>query len=253
MVNISAEEVNRRIGYARLQQDGIKELERVTVSAKAKKPSDIVDEKYATGVFRSQAKVVLDNINDPVKDKSLMALDYIKNRIPQVEINGGRFVNRKTLSIQSGQKWAVGVFLNEAPTDILSLRIVRAEDIALVKFFDAGFVGVGSSFPGGAIAVYTKDKSETDIKPEKLPFVSFNGYSKTREFSGPDYGNREVRHNVQDDRSTLYWSGDLVFDSETTSRKISFYNNDAGKPYRIILEGFDGHGRLIHLEKIIRP
>jgi hypothetical protein len=241
-----------RDGYVKFKLDEIKELEKVTVQAKSnKKPIDIVNDQYTSGVFKSPGKVNLDNVNDPINDKSINVVDYIKNRVPQVEIQNNRFVNRKNFSLMSGQKWAVGVFINEAPADIFQLRILRAIDIALVKFFEAGFVGVGSSFPGGAIAVYTKERSGNDDKPDKLSYVEYNGYSVSKEFYTPDYTNKETRPPSSDNRTTLYWNPDVYTDAEMKSVKFNFFNNDFSKKFKVVVEGFDAMGKLVHLEKII--
>lgn len=246
------EERTIRQNYVQVQLDEIKELERVTVQAVTnKKPIDAVNEKYTTGVFKAPGKVNLDNINDPVNDKSMNAVDYIKNRIQQLEIQNNRFVNRKNMSLMTGQKWAVGIFLNEMPTDIFQLRILRAMDIALVKFYEAGFVGVGSSFPGGAIAVYTKEKSKEEEKPDKLSFAEYAGYAISKEFYKPDYANKEIRQPVADNRTTLYWNPDIYTDETNSSVKISFFNNDSGKRFKVVVEGFDAEGKLVHLEKMI--
>ncbi len=251
MHSIPADMISSRIQYAKTRETEIKELERVTLQSKNKKPSDIVNEKYTNGVFRGQSKVTLDNINDPVKDKTMNVVDYIRNRVQQVELQGGGFVNRKNFSIRTGQKWAVGVFLNEIPTDIASLRTTRVTDVALVKFFEAGFVGVGSGSPGGAIAVYTKERFDGEVKPEKLDHVVYNGYSITKEFYHPDYSAKDVKHPSTDHRVTLFWNPDIYLDAGATSIQFEFFNNDAGKKFKVIVEGFDAAGRLIHVEKMI--
>jgi hypothetical protein len=246
------DEVKNRYGFAKETEQKIKELENVNIQAKAsKKPVDIVNEKYTTGVFRAPGKVTLDNINEPANDRSLNVVDYIKNRIPQLTLQGGTFVNRKNFSLQSGRNWLVGIFLNENPTDINQLRILRADDVALVKFYEAGFVGVGSNFPGGALAVYTREKSNKDLKPEKLNYVVADGYTITKEFYSPDYGTPDPKHTIADRRTTLYWNPNLVTDGDTHSIKVNFYNNDVTKKFRVVLEGFDANGRLVHAEKLV--
>ena len=245
------EEVDDRYRYVKTRLDEVKELERVVVQAKSnKKPIDIVNEKYTTGVFRTPGKVNLDNVNDPANDKSLNVVDYIKNSIQQVEIQGGRFVNRKNFSLLTGQKWLVGLFLNEAPADMIQLQILRVSDVALIKFYEAGFVGVGSGAPGGALAVYTKEKL-VENKPDKLEYVIYNGYSITKEFYNPDYSLADTKHTVADNRTTLYWNPDVYTDTEKKSVKLSFYNNDFSKKFKVMVEGFDASGKLIHYEKII--
>jgi hypothetical protein len=246
------EEVNTRYSYVKSGPDEVKELEKVTVQAKSKKkPIDLVNEKYATGVFRTPGKVEIDNINEPANDRSINVVDYVKNRIQQLEIQGGRFVNRKNVSLMTGQKWVVGIFLDEVPADINQLRVLRMDDVALVKFYEAGFVGVGSGSPGGALAVYTRDKSNRDQKPDKLNYVEYNGYSISKEFYTPDYNNKEIRHPARDNRTTLYWNPDVYTDAETSFLKLSFFNNDFSTKFKVVVEGFDAIGKLIHAEKII--
>jgi hypothetical protein len=249
--NTSKDELDTRNNYLKSRLDETKELEKVTVQAKPnKKPIDIVNEKYTTGVFKSPGKVEIDNINNPANDKSINVVDYVKNRIQQLELQGGRFVNRKNVSLMSGQKWLVGIFLDEVPADINQLRVLRMDDVALVKFYEAGFVGVGSGSPGGALAVYTRDKSNRDEKPDKLSFVEYKGYSISKEFYAPDYNNKEIRQPASDNRTTLYWNPDVYTDTETTSVKLNFFSNDFSKKFKIVVEGFDAAGKLIHLEKV---
>lgn len=231
--------------------DKIKELPNVTVESKtAKKPFDVVNEKYTTGVFRAPGKINLDNINLPANDKSLNVMDWIRNSITQVELQGNRFVSRKNFSLGTGQKWAVGVFIDEAPADASQLRSLRVDEIALVKYYEAGFVGVGSGSPGGAIAVYTK-KKDNGQQADKLEYFTANGYSIVKEFYNPDYSINENKLQIPDRRRTLYWNPDVYTDSDTQKVNIRFYNNDVSKKFRVILEGFDVTGKLVHIEKIL--
>jgi hypothetical protein len=245
-------EMDLRNQFIKLRLDEIKELERVTIQAKSnKRPFDAVNEKYTTGVFRTQGKVNLDNINEPANDKSLNVVDYIKNSIQQIEIQNGRFVNRKNFSLINGQKWAVDIFLNSAPATMLELRLLRVDDVALIKFYEAGFVGSGSGAPGGAVAVFTKDLFKDETKPDKLNHFEYQGFSITKEFYNPDYKGADAKRTLSDNRTTLYWNPDVYTDAETKAVKLNFFNNDFSKKYKIILEGFDASGKLIHLEKIV--
>mgnify|MGYP001582541096 CR=1 FL=1 len=245
-------EIETRYQYIRSKFESEKELERVTIQAKSNiKPFDVVNEKYTSGAFRSPGKVNLDNINEPANDKSLNVVDYIKNSIQQIEIQGGRFVNRKNFSLISGQKWVVGIFLNGAPANMLELRLLRVDQVALIKFYEAGFVGSGSGSPGGAVAVYTKELSNEDEKPDKLDHFEYQGYSLAKEFYSPDYSTTDSKRTAPDNRTTLYWNPDVYTDTETRSVKLNFFNNDFSKKIKIIVEGFDAGGKLIHLEKII--
>jgi hypothetical protein len=246
------EEIAQRSRYVKTRLDEVKMLERVTVRATThKKPIDVVNEKYTSGVFRTMGKENLDNINEPGNDRSMNALDYIKNRIQQLQIQNGRLVNRKNFSLMTGQNWAVQVFLDESPVDLSILRVLRVDQLALVKFYEAGFVGVGSGAPGGALAVYTKESTAEEPKIEKLDYVEYNGYSVTKEFYSPDYNSPDRKPDLTDNRTTLYWNPDIYTDMETKKITLKFFNNDISKQFKVIAEGFDASGKLIRVEKII--
>ena len=146
----------------------------------------------------------------------------------------------------------MGVFLDESPTDISILRNVRVADVALVKFFDVGWVGVGSAYPGGAIAVWTKkDAEEVAPTSQRLEHVVAQGYSMRRNFVHIDYGQKDIRHASRDHRHTLYWNPDLVVAQGNESFKLSYYNNDLRPAKRVIVQGFDPDGRMTYIEKVI--
>ena len=231
-------------------KDKVKELERVVLQSKtSKKPIEIVNEKYTTGVFRAMGKVNIDNVNQPAGDKSGNAMDFIRNRIQQVEVQGNRFVSRKNMSLMSGQKWAVDVVLDESPVNAVALRALRIDEIAMVKYYEAGFVGAGSGSPGGLIAVYTKRSDVAVAKPDKLEFFNYKGYSISRQFYSPDYSKPGLSE-FADKRTTLFWNPDLYTDSESNKVQVNFYNNDSAKKYRVVVAGFDLNGKLIYGDKI---
>jgi hypothetical protein len=241
-----------RVGQVLNHDEEIKILEKVTLNAnKKKRPTDLVDEKYTTGVFRMQASKLLDNINEPSRDGSMSVVDYIRNRVNEVEMGKGGFVNRKTLSMGSATRWAVGIFLDESPTDISILKTVRVADVALVKFFDVGWVGVGSSYPGGAIAVWTKKDAEMAPTSQRLEHVISHGYSLRRNFVHIDYGQKDIRHAPRDHRHTLHWSPDLVVAQGKGNYKFSYYNNDLRQVKRVIVQGFDPDGTMIYAEQVL--
>jgi hypothetical protein len=231
-----------------------------------KRPVDIINEKYTSGIFRTGGQIKIDNINNPPVDKAMNGLDFVLNRISNVFIQYGHFVNNKNFSIQDNvtvkpavkrfiepaRYWEVGLFINEMPADIIQLKILRADQIAMVKFFEAGFVGSGANYPGGAVAVYLNYDLGI-AKPAERPeqFIKYNGYSVTKEFYNPEYQVSATQKDVPDNRTTLYWNPEIYLDDQTRSVRLNFYNNDFSKRFRIILEGFDAKGRLIHIDKII--
>lgn len=196
------------------------------------------EEKYTTGVFREAGKVTIDNITNPVNDKSINVVDYIKNRIQQVEIQGGRFVNRKNMSLSNGQKWQIGLFVNEQPADMNYLRTIRAMDVALIKFFEAGFVGSGSNYPGGALAIYLKDKPESSSARPETPFYRGPGFTDVKGVGKSVYGDEERQ---------LYWDPTMVLDR--SKNLIAFKIPERVSAFRFHLTGFDSRGRLIWIQQ----
>lgn len=184
----------------------------------------------------------------------MSVVDYIRNRINEVELTGAGFVNRKTMSMGTQTRWAVGVFLDGHLTTMSFLRTIRVGDVALVKFFDVGWVGVGSTYPGGAIAVFTKQQSDMEApRSLKLDHVPVNGFTIPKNFLHIDYGQKDVKHTAHDHRHTLYWNPDLVLSPGEQSFVFSFYNNDLGKePKRVIIQGFTPDGKLFYLEKLLQ-
>lgn len=251
-IMLSPDEINSRYQNSKSSISTPKDIQSVTLKAKtSKKPIDIVNEKYTTGVFRQMGKVNLDNINQPPSNTSMSVIDYIKNSIRQVQLEGGRFVNPKTMSLGSGVKWTVAVFIDAVPAEVTNLRALRMDEIAMVKFYDPGFVGASSSGPGGAIAVFTKKDFIEAPKPEKMNYVEYNGYSITKEFYSPDYTSPDPKHDIADNRTTLYWNPSLYSDAENRSVKLNFFNNDFSKKFKVVVTGFSANGKLIHLEKTI--
>ena len=249
---LSMAELTKRYQFSRDFVDKVKELETVTVkTAGNKKPFDEVNEKYSSGSFKTAGRVNFDNINQPTPNKTINPVDFALNNIRQLGLQNGKLVNNKTLSLSSGERWAVAVFLDESPADLSALRNYRMDEIALIKFYEPGFVGAGSNGPGGALAVYTKGMKQEDEKYTKKDFVLYKGYSITKEFYSPDYSKQDPRNDVADYRSTLYWNPSVFFDRESNIQKFSFFNNDYSKRLRVVVEGFTADGRLIHIEKIL--
>jgi hypothetical protein len=86
---------------------------------------------------------------------------------------------------------------------------------------------------------------------DKLDQVVYNGYSLTKEFYSPDYSLPVQQKMQEDTRTTLYWNPEVYTDAQSKTIRLRFYNNDFSKKLKIVVEGFDATGRLIHTEKII--
>ena len=241
-------------GFAIQVKEKVKLLPEVVATTKTSRPKDNINEKYATSLYRSSGKVILDNINNPYSEGTMSVVDYIKTNISSIEQSGSGFVSRKNFSIGTGgSKWRVETLLNEFPTAISTIAAIRMRDVALIKHYEAGFTGAGSGGPGGAVAIYLKkDEDGAPAVPqmEAAKYIPFQGYSVTKEFYNPDYSVADPGHAAADKRITLFWNPDAST-SSATPVNINFYNNDISKRFQLVIEGIDNTGKLIHYEKII--
>jgi hypothetical protein len=104
---------------------------------------------------------------------------------------------------------------------------------------------------GGVIAIYTRKGGDAAPNPtaKGLNAVQMTGYSPVKEFYSPDYATPSERDVVDDVRSTLYWNPSIYIDKTRRRLRLQFYNNDVTKRFRLIMEGINTDGKLIHVEK----
>jgi hypothetical protein len=231
-----------------------KVLDEVILQSVAKKKDSLsTNEKYATGVFTKEARSTFDLVANPPKNASNQNIvEFVKQNVPQVQFSNGGFVSRKNFSLQGGQAWPVSMFLDNSPITVSTMQGLMISEIALVKFYETGFFGTGSGASGGTIAVFTKkaDDLGNQLGLDELPFFTVQGYSVSKDFYRPDYSvTAALNSDNIDNNSTLYWnSSPVAKDGKAT---VQFYNNDVSKKFRIVVEGFDATGKLIHVEKIV--
>jgi hypothetical protein len=145
-------------------------------------------------------------------------------------------------------------FLNEMPVDAEAIKGISILDIALVKVYRPPFFGSFGGGPGGAIGIYTKKGQEVRSRPgEGISKAVLKGYNKPKQFYSPDYSTRSASTDVVADyRTTLYWNPVVLTEGSQKKVKLTFYNNDITKAYRVVLEGVNEEGKLIRIEKIYK-
>jgi hypothetical protein len=255
-----------------------------------KRPIDEVNEKYTSGVFTSMGRSNFDNINEPENDRALSVYDFARRSVKQIIEQDGEFVNRRNFGLfnavtpmqdynkqkskdslraavggrpgdenenykidyTKGKHFVVAVYLNESPAYVGILKTIPMEQVALIKFYEPGFIGSGAAeSPGGVLSVYTKKTVIPEGRLDKLDNISYKGYTLTKEFYSPDYATAGSNILQEDYRSTLYWNPELYTSSQSGTVQLKFFNNDFSKKLKIVIEGFDTKGKLIHIEKII--
>jgi hypothetical protein len=226
-------------------------LQAVTVNGRIKRPVDVLDDKYATGLFKREAGYQFDVKDDLLALHSTDIFYYLRQVVPGLEVqykNGYPVV-----------KWRQAtpvLFVDEVGMKADLVADIPITDIAYVKVFHPPFLLGGVVNPrAGAIAIYTKKGDDVKPLPTKgLNYKVLEGYAAERQFYSPDYSVDPTGQAafLPDVRPTVYWNPYVFTDATTHTATISFYNNDISTKLRIVVEGMNAAGKLIRVEKIIQ-
>jgi len=223
-----------------------KVMSTVTITAKAKTAKDRMEEKYVSGLFTGDA-VNFDLVNDPLAGSYMDVFQFLQGRVAGLQINYGG--GEPTLSWRGGTP---SVYLNEMRADVDMIQATPVSDIAYIKVFRPGS-SIVSGGGGGVIAIYTRKGGDAQPDPNSkgLSYISIAGYSPVKQFYSPNYATFSERDAYDDVRSTLYWNPAIFLNKSQKRIQLKFYNNDITKRFRLIMEGINTDGRMIHVEKVI--
>lgn len=228
----------------------VKTLEAVTVKARVKSQKELMDDKYARGLFAGGDAVSFDMVNDPFAQSATNIFQYLQGRVAGLQINMGG-ANGPTITWRQSN---TSLFLDEMPVDANMIQNIPVSDIAYVKAFRPPFFGASGGGSGGAIAIYTRkgnDAKPSSTVPGGMEKNQLVGYASLKEFYSPDYSKEPALYDVPDVRTTLYWSPYILTDKNSRRTTIQFYNNDVTKRIKVIIEGMNEEGRLTRVEKLI--
>ena len=258
-LSLAKPEIKKEIAVAKTYIEKTKEeyklLENVTVRAVRKKPADVVNKKYASGLFSSMGNVtVFDFVNEPPQSGAQNIFQYLQGRVAGLRIDwrGGTNYSLTTSRAMSmtGGMIPVQVYLNEIEVETQALLSVNIKDIALVKYFPAGSNAMFGFGIAGRLAIWTKqsdDYSAAELGHDNFFFAP--GYTASQQFTLPDYS-KGVFTNA-DKRKTVYWNPNINITPEAREVKIRFFNSDNVKKLKVVIQGFTYDGRFIDFEKII--
>jgi hypothetical protein len=223
-------------------------LEEVIVKAKTKSPVQILDEKYASGLFSGGDNYQFDLINDPFASSAQNIFTYLQGKVPGLQITTGG-AGSTSLSWRGGSPQ---LYLDEIQSDPSFLSGMNVNDVAYIKVFRPPFFGPSGGGANGAIAIYTRRGG--DIKPTPGKGLANNtiyGYTPMRQFYSPNYGTFDKRNEEKDFRTTLYWNPNVNLGPGKKQITLTFYNNDVSDFFRVVIEGMSSDGRLTHFEQIM--
>ena len=223
-----------------------KVLEDVVIKVKTKKPVDVLDEKYTSGLFSGGDAYQFDLLDDPTAVGAISIFNYLQGKVAGLQI---------TLGTPPSLQWrgaSPQIYLDEMPADADMISSLSISDVAYVKVLRPPFFGGTGGGSGGAIAIYTKRGKDRPNEPGKgLSTNSVRGYNTMREFYSPNYSTFNENDSKKDVRTTLYWNPQVITNRINNKVTLSFYNNDISQAFRVIIEGMSSDGRLVHLENIM--
>jgi hypothetical protein len=230
-----------------------KVLETVTVTARTKSPVQILDEKYAKGLFTSDNAYQFDVLNDKFALGAINIFNYLQGKVPGLQISGGQAGGSASLTWRGG---APILYLDEMPADPQMISSIAVQDVAYIKVFRPPFMGTRGSVgdpANGAIAIYTRRGGDVAREPGKgLASNVIVGYSPVREFSSPNYASFVRDNEKRDVRTTLLWKPNVATQKNRNKIPLIFYNTDVfSKSLRLVIEGMTKDGQLTHYEELI--
>jgi hypothetical protein len=221
-------------------------LSEVVVKSKTKSPVQILDEKYAKGLFSGGDGISFDLSADANIVSSIDILTYLQAKVPGLTIT--------TNGQQPSATWRgsnTDFFLNEINTTIDQVQNMSVANIAYIKAMRPPFFGSVGGGSGGAIAIYTKQGGNNRGKVDNskgMENTVLGGYSVFKEFYNPTYDKPSENFEI-DNRATIYWNPYLLTNKKSSRVRIEFYNNDISKKLQIVLEGINANGKLARVVK----
>lgn len=127
-------------------------------------------------------------------------------------------------------------FLKSVPAD-------QVDFIRVLSGTSAGIYGVRSGH--GVIEIHTATKLKDYSISNGLHIIYPKGFHIPAVFIMPDYNNKEIRNSKNvDQRSTIYWNGNIVTDKEGKA-SVNFFTADIPATYVVTVSGITSNGEKI--------
>ena len=226
-------------------------LAEVVVKARVKSPVQLLEEKYARGLFAGGDGTSFDLTSDGIAIAAVDVLTFLQAKVPGLNIS---VAGSQASATWRGSK--TDFFVNEFSTPIEQIQNMNIAEIAFIKAIRPPFFGSsggGSGGSGGAIAIYTKRggaNKGSNANSKGMENIVLGGYSVFKEFFHPEYDKPTASFET-DNRTTLYWNPYVLTNKRSPRVRIEFYNNDISKKLQIVLEGMNADGKLTRVVKSI--
>ncbi len=230
-----------------------KVLEEISVKTRKKSPTQLLDEKYASGMFSSGNASVIDLVNTEERVNQANILDYLQGRVPGVAVTRYNttdyFVQYRNARSLMGGPIPMIIYLDEVLVDVRILSTVPANQVAMIKVMSS-FAGAEGNAPGGVLAVYTKKGGDRmSAFDTNVSYFTYNGYAITKDFYDAEKRIYPDTPAGLDNRITLHWEPAIFLMGDTKNIPIKFINTDRTKQFKVVVEGVTTDGRLLKIEK----
>jgi len=128
-------------------------------AARTKSPNEILNEQYATGMYKSTDGTIF-NIQNETIGAYFNILDWLEGRVAGLQV----FVSRSGIRVPVIRGTIATIFVDEMRMDASFLNMLSVNDIAMIKVIKGPFAGAIGNGGGGTIAIYTikADEEEDD-------------------------------------------------------------------------------------------
>jgi hypothetical protein len=129
---------------------GISAFTQVNLSKTPNSRKEILNEQYASGLFKNAEGTIIDVENENVQGY-LNILDWLNGRVAGLQI----FVTRSGIRVPVIRGSAATIFVDEMRMDPSYLNFISVNDIGMIKVIKGPFAGAIGNGGGGTIAIYT--------------------------------------------------------------------------------------------------
>ena len=127
-----------------------------------KNPKELLNDKYASSLFKSADGTIFDLENETV-GAYFNILDWLEGRVAGLQV----FVSRTGIRVPVIRGSAATIFVDEIRMDPSYLNFLSVNDIAMIKVIKGPFVGAIGNGGGGTIAIYTIKADEEEEEDSK--------------------------------------------------------------------------------------
>ena len=177
------------VGYSQTKDslENVSELKLVKVNGKRKKPVEIINERYTTGLFSNMiTSRTYDLINNPPPNNAGSILEYLQNILINVSIRrthegfelkttrgAGSLQNYKKgiQNIGNQESTSILLYLDEQQVESNIFFGIHPYDVALVKYFPPGQSQIPFNQGMGILVIYLKKGNDLNL-PLKLQRVN---------------------------------------------------------------------------------